>query len=270
MTTVPDYSAITSAQRDTWARGDFNVVALQVMTASESLCAAVDPWAGDRVLDVACGSGNAALIAARRHCEVIGIDYVPALIERAKQRSMAEGTTIDFRVGDAQALPFPDRQFDSVISVFGVMFAPDQAKAASELLRVCRPGGTIGLASWMPDGFGGDFFRAVSKYVPPPPGLQPPVRWGTEQGLKDLFGAGARSIRSQKRTLEQHFESAEHMLDTFRTYFGPMHRAFEVTQGPAQEALRADVLGVYEKYGRKGARGFRVACDYLETIAEKA
>lgn len=171
-----DYDGITRRQQATWAAGDFHELGRQTMDMSEALVRAADPHAGQRVLDVACGTGIAALIAARRYCEVTGIDYVPALIERAKIRAKAEGMDVDFRVEDAQVLPFPDTTFDVVLSSIGVMFAPDQEKAAGELLRVCRPGGTIGLASWMPDGFGGDFFAAHVRHVPPPPGIKPPVR----------------------------------------------------------------------------------------------
>jgi len=168
---TPDYAHITEHQQKTWATGDFSEVARQVVSVSEDLCRAVDPHAGERVLDVACGSGNTALAVARRYCQVSGIDYVPALIERAKVRAGAEGTSIDFRVADAQALPFGEAAFDAVVSVFGVMFAPDQKKAASELIRVCRPGGRIGLACWMPEGIGGAFFGVHGRYLLPPLGL---------------------------------------------------------------------------------------------------
>ena len=174
-----DYNAITERQQATWATGDFNVISRLTMPMSEDLVRAVDPHAGQSVLDVACGTGNSALVAGRRHCRVAGIDYVPALIERARTRAKAEDMDIDFRVGDAQALPFPDASFDVVLSAIGVMFAPDQERAASELLRVCRPDGTIGLASWMPEGFGGEFFTAHARHVPlrpessrPPAGAQ--------------------------------------------------------------------------------------------------
>jgi SAM-dependent methyltransferase len=233
---------------------------------SESLCRAVDPRPGQRVLDVACGSGNAALIAGRRYCEVTGIDYVPALVERAKARAQAEGIAIDFRVADAQALPFEDRGFDAVLSVFGVMFAPDQEKAAGELLRVCRPGGRIGLSCWTPDGFGGEFFRTVSKYVPPPPGTKPAVRWGTEQGLKELLGSGASSIRSEGRTTLHYYRSIGHALDLFRTYFGPVKRAFDQLDAKGQESLRRDIEALYGRQNRATDGTLVLETSYLETV----
>src|SRR5690554_614112 len=181
-----DYQTITARQKEVWATGDFHEIARQNVIMGEALCAALDPHGGDRVLDIACGSGTAALIAARRYCEVSGIDYVPALIERAKRRAAAEGFNVDFRVADAQALPFPDASFDVALSVYGVQFAPDQERAASEMLRVCRLGGRIGLATPIQKGWSGDFFATNAKYMPPPPGVQPPLRWGTEAGLNEL------------------------------------------------------------------------------------
>src|SRR5688572_1145589 len=212
MSTV-DYAAITQRQQTTWSTGDFNVLALSVMPVSDALVLAVDPHAGERVLDIACGSGNTALVAARRNTDVSGIDYVPALIERAKQRASAEGTKIHFQTADAQALPFPDESFDVVLSVFGVMFAPDQEKAAQELVRVTRRGGRIGLGNWMPEGYGGDFFRAHSKYVPPPEGLKPGVRWGTEAGARELLGAHTSALTFERRTFFQYFRSEAHALE---------------------------------------------------------
>ena len=179
---------LTARMQQTWAAGDFNRVALGITEASQALVSAVDVRPGERVLDVACGSGNAALAAAHRHAEVVGLDYVPALIERARKRAEAEGSTVDFRVGDAQALPFEDHAFDVVLSVFGVIFAPDQERAMAELLRVTRPGGRIALATWMPEGMGGETFRAMSRHVPPPPGARPVVRWGSEAGLREISG----------------------------------------------------------------------------------
>jgi SAM-dependent methyltransferase len=172
-----DYQAVTARQKEVWASGDFHEIARQNVIMAEALCAAVDPHGGERELDIACGSGTAALVAARRYCAVTGIDYVPALVERAGQRAAAEGFDVDFRLADAQALPFPDASFDVVLSVYGVQFAPDQARAAAEMLRVCRPGGRIGLATPMPKGWSGDFFATNARYMPPPPGLQPPLRW---------------------------------------------------------------------------------------------
>jgi ubiquinone/menaquinone biosynthesis C-methylase UbiE len=247
MMTNIDYTAITERQQATWSEGDFNVLALGVMPASEGIVAAVDVHAGERVLDVACGSGNAALVAARRNADVTGIDYVPALIERAKARAQAEGTKIDFRVGDAQALPFADGRFDVVVSVFGVMFAPDQQRAARELLRVTRSGGRIGLMNWMPEDFGGDLFRTHGKYLPPPPGLAPPVRWGTESALRELFG-DAVSLSCERFTFFQHFRSETHALETFRTYFGPTVKVLANLEAARHADFERELLDVFRRH----------------------
>lgn len=261
-----DYRSITARQQATWSEGDYHQIARQIMPVSESLCHAVDPRAGQRVLDVACGSGNASLVVARRHCEVTGIDYVPALLERAKARAAAEGTPIDFRVADAQALPFEDAGFDAVLSVFGVMFAPDQEKAASELLRVCRPGGKIGLSCWTPDGFGGEFFRTIAKYAPPPPGTKPPVRWGTDQGLKELLGKGTSSIRSEGRPTFHYYRSVGQAVDLFRAYFGPVKRAFDQLDVKGQENLRRDMEAFFGRHNRATDGTVVVEGAYMESV----
>jgi SAM-dependent methyltransferase len=265
-----DYTAVTARQKATWSEGDFNVLALAVMPASELLVSAIDVRAGERVLDIACGSGNAALVAARRNAEVTGIDYVPALIERARARAQAEGTTVAFRESDAQALPFADGDFDVTLSVFGVMFAPEQPRAASELLRVTRKGGRVGLVNWMPEEFGGDFFRAHAKYLPPPPGLLPPPRWGTEAGVRELLGAGVGSLSCERRTFFQYFRSEQHALDTFRTYFGPTRRVL-ASLDPARHAdFEGDLLEVFRRYNRAkdGTAVIEACC--MQVLATRA
>jgi ubiquinone/menaquinone biosynthesis C-methylase UbiE len=264
-----DYRVITERQQATWATGDFHEIGRQVVAVSEALCQAVDPHAGQRVLDVACGSGNAALAAARRYCDVSGIDYVPALVERAKMRASSEGVRIDFRVGDAQALPFTDASFEIVMSVFGVMFAPDQEKAASELLRVCRPSGRVGLCSWMPTDFGGEFFATHARYAPPPPGVKPPVRWGTDSGLTELFGAATSSIKSERRTVFQYYRSVDHAIDVFRTYFGPTNRAFQMVDAGGQASLRKDLEALFSRYNRATDGTLVLEASYLQTIATR-
>ncbi|MFP4538974.1 MAG: class I SAM-dependent methyltransferase [Dichotomicrobium sp.] len=263
----PDCRALTERQRATWATGDFHEISRQIVPVSETLCQAADPHAGERVLDVACGSGNTALVAARRYCEVTGIDYVPALIERASQRAAAEGVVIDFQVADAQALPFPDASFDVVVSVFGVMFAPDQEKAASELLRVCRPGGRIALANWMPEHFGKDFFAVHARYMPPPPGLHPPQRWGTESGLEELLGVGTTSISSEKRTNRAYLRSIAHAVDTFCKCFGPTKRALQMTDARAQECLKNDLAAVFQRYNAATDGTLAFDAQYLQAVA---
>jgi ubiquinone/menaquinone biosynthesis C-methylase UbiE len=262
----PDFTAITQRQQATWALGDFNVLALAVMEVADALVQVADPRPGARVLDVACGSGNAALAAARRYAQVSGIDYVPGLIERARQRAAADGVNVDFQVADAQALPFPDGHFDTVLSVFGVMFAPDQERAAAEILRVTRPGGTIALSSWSPEGFGGDLFRAHAKFAPPPAGVKPGVRWGTDQGLAELFGDQARATRAAPQIFHQHYLSVEHALEVFRTYFGPSIRAYETVGAAGEAALSAALLDVFRRYNRATDGTASLECQYMQAI----
>lgn len=267
---VPDFAAITGRQQQTWATGDFNVIALSVMAASEKLCEAVDPHAGQRVLDVACGSGNAALVAARRYCDVTGVDYVPALLDRARQRAAAEGSNVSFTEGDAQALPVADAAFDVVLSVFGVMFAPDQTRAARELLRVCRSGGRIGLANWMPEGWGGDFFRALSKHLPAPAaGMKPPVRWGTEDGVRELLGAGTSEISFDKKVFFQHYRSLDHALDMFFEFYGPTARAFNAADAAGRSALRDDIAAVFTRYDEATDGTCAMRCEYVQVVATR-
>ena len=261
-------SELTARMQQTWAAGDFNRVALGITEASQALVSAVNVRPGERVLDVACGSGNAALAAAHRHAEVVGLDYVPALIERARKRAEAEGAAVDFRVGDAQALPFEDHAFDVVLSVFGVIFAPDQERAMAELLRVTRPGGRIALATWMPEGMGGETFRAMSRHVPPPPGARPVVRWGSEAGLEEIAG-GAVTFQLTPRTFYQYYRSVDHMLDTFFQYFGPAVRAREAVGEAGYPALRRDLAEVFARLNRATDGTAQVASDYLQVIATK-
>jgi SAM-dependent methyltransferase len=268
MTTSIDYTAITERQQATWSEGDFNVVALGVMPASEAIVAAVDVHAGERVLDVACGSGNAALVAARRNADVTGIDYVPALIERARARAQAEGTKIDFRVGDAQQLPFPAGSFDAVVSVFGVMFAPDQQRAARELLGVTRSGGRIGLMNWMPEDFGGDLFRTHGKYLPPPAGLAPPVRWGSEPAVRELFGDGA-SLSFERFTFFQHFRSEAHALETFRKYFGPTVKVLASLDPSRRAEFEGELLDLFRRYNRAKDGSLAIESRCMRVLATK-
>lgn len=264
-----EYPKITQAQQQMWALGDFSVVAACIVPASEALVEAADPHAGQRVLDVACGSGNTAIVAARRYCQVTGIDYVPALLERAARRAQAEGVQLELCAGDAQALPFSDGGFDVVLSSFGVMFAPDQERAAAELARVCRLGGTIGLASWTPEGEVGRFFRIVSGYAPPPPGLPSPLRWGTESGVRELLGSRAQSLRTARRSVKEHFLSAEHALETFRVYFGPVRSAFELLDDTRRRALAGDLLAFFRDTNTARDGTIVVPLEYLEVVATR-
>ncbi|MCU4744346.1 class I SAM-dependent methyltransferase [Natronoglomus mannanivorans] len=265
--TNSDYTEVTKSQKETWDSGDFNEIARQNVVMAEALCEAVDPHPGQSVLDVACGSGTVALVAERRYCEVTGIDYAPGLIERSKTRARANGQPIDFHVGDAQDMPFPDDQFDVVLSVYGVQFAPDQEQAASELHRVCKPSGTIGLASPIPEGWSGDWFATHAEYVAPPPGLRSPLRWGTDEGLDELLGAGTRSIESERRTALQYYRSVGHAVDVFSTYFGPTIRALETIDSKDQERLRSDLEDVFDRYNRATDGTAIVENQYLQTTA---
>ena len=264
---APDFAAVKERQQKTWASGDFSVVASRIVFQAEHLCETADIQAGWRVLDVATGSGNAAIAAARRGCEAVGVDYVPALLERGRIRAEAEHLAVQFVEGDAEDLRFPDASFDAVLSIYGVMFAPDHHRAAAELARVCRPGGLIALASWTPDGFIGETFRIFSSYLPPAPGLQPPVRWGDEGYLDALFGQVAASVTSYRRTAVFRFGCAEENVDFFRTYYGPTLRAFESLDPPRREALRNDLLVLARRYDRNGGTGpIAITADYLETV----
>jgi SAM-dependent methyltransferase len=262
-----DFAALTARQQETWASGDFHQISRQNVFMADALCDAVELRGGERVLDVGCGSGTAALVAARRYCEVTGIDFVPALLDRARERATADRLDAEFKLGDAQQMPFPDAGFDAVLSVYGVQFAPDQQRAAAEMLRVCAPGGRIGLATPVADGWSGDFFAAHARHVPPPPGTVPPSRWATEAGLDELLGDGTREIRSERRTSIQYYRSIDHAVDVFMTYFGPSIRA--ATAGPVDH-LRADLTDVFERYNRATDGSAMIENTYCLTVAVRA
>lgn len=268
-TSTPDLVAIKSRQQQTWSSGDYHVIAARIAPMAELLCDAADLRAGDRVLDIACGSGNATLAAARCGCDVTGIDYVPELLERARVRAAAEGLEATLIEADAEALPFPDASFDAVISVVGVMFAPNQDRAAAELVRVCRPGGTIALANWAPDGFIGELLRTVGKHVPPPAGLKPPPLWGTEERVRALLGDAVSSLALQRRTFVFRFRSPEDLVDTFRTYYGPTLKAFEALDEDGRGRLYEDFIALVRRYDRRENGAVAVPSDYLETVAAR-
>jgi ubiquinone/menaquinone biosynthesis C-methylase UbiE len=264
---TPDLTAIKDKQQKTWASGNYAVIGNQLVIMGERLCEAVDVRSGQKVLDVATGSGNTAISAARRYCEATGIDYVPELIEQAKERARAEKLEISFEVGDAENLPYPDASFDVVLSTVGVMFAPNQEKAADEMLRVCKPGGKLGLASWTPDGFIGGLFKTVGKHVPPPPGIKPPPLWGTEERLRELLGEGISSLHTTRRSYAFRYLSAEHFIDTFRTYYGPVHKAFEALDAAGQDAFAGDLTELIHAWNTSGDGTAVLPSDYLEVVA---
>ncbi|HET7507028.1 MAG TPA: methyltransferase domain-containing protein [Solirubrobacterales bacterium] len=272
MNETPDFQAATQAQQQTWSKGDFSVVANVVYRDAEDLADAIGIFAGDRVLDVATGSGNGALAAARRAWgNVVGVDFVSELLARGRERAAAERLEIEFVEGDAQDLPFGEAEFDVTMSIYGVMFAPDQEKAASELLRVTKPGGRIGVASWCPDGGLEKLFLTVMKHAgPPPPGVMPPVLWGTEDHVRQLFGDGISDLQCERVKSRQSFFSADHYIDVFRTYFGPIKSAYEKVGPEGEEALTADLRQMLEEANTAGDRGLVIEPEYLRVIATRA
>jgi ubiquinone/menaquinone biosynthesis C-methylase UbiE len=267
---TPDFSAIKGRQQQTWASGDYHMIAAIIVPVAERLCDTVDLRAGQTVLDVATGSGNAAIAAARRLCKVTGSDYVQALLDRGQVRASAEGVPVTFELGDAEALPYQDNTYDVVMSTFGVMFAPNQALAAHELVRVCRPGGRIGLANWTPDGWVGDMFRTVGRYVPPPAGIQPATRWGTEAGVRELLGDGISSLQTSRQKFVWRFSSAEQYLDLFRRYYGPVLKAFDALDEPGQSAMASELLAGVERFAIPSQGTLLVPAEYLEVVATTA
>jgi len=266
---VPDYAAIKTRQQLTWASGDFGRIGVLLQIVGETLCEAVDLRSSDKVLDVAAGNGNASLAAARRFADVTSTDYVPALLEQGRRRAETEGLPMTIRVADAEDLPFGEGEFDVALSTFGVMFAPNQARAAAELLRVVKPGGRIGLASWTPDGFIGQLFRLVGSLVPPPAGVASPAAWGTETRIVELFGPNASDIRTQRKPYVFRFRSAEHWIEIFRRFYGPVHKAFAALGAPGQEALHDGLLELLEKFNRGGRASLIVPADYLEAVVTR-
>jgi ubiquinone/menaquinone biosynthesis C-methylase UbiE len=267
---APDLAAIKRRQQQTWAAGDYAIVGSTVVIIGELLCEAADLRPGQRVLDMATGNGNAALSAARRFCHVTAIDYVPALLERAQLRAAAEGLEVSFCEGDAEDVPFPDASFDVVLSTLGVMFTPNQEKAASEMLRTCRSGGTIGMANWTPEGFIGQVFRVTSRYVPPPSGLKPAALWGTEERLRELFGHSTSSLQAQRRTFTFRYHSFDHWLTFFRTYYGPIRKAFETLDAEQQASYAADLRTLVREFNRSGDDSMIVPGEYLEVVMARS
>jgi SAM-dependent methyltransferase len=261
-------SAVKARQQAMWASGDFAVVGTTLQIVGELICEAVDLRAGERVLDVAAGNGNATLAAARRFARVTSTDYVPALLERGRWRAEADGLDATFEVADAEALPYAADSFDVVLSTFGVMFAPDHERAARELLRVCRPGGRIGLACWTPTGFLGRLLRVVSAHVPPIPGVASPVLWGKPDYIETLF-AGVTGLAYTPKHFAFRYASPEHFVDVFRKYYGPVHKAFAGLDAAGQSALEADLIALLRQEDEGGGSGLVVAGEYLEIVATK-
>ena len=261
-----DLAAVKTRQQAAWSTGNYAVVGTTLQIVGEDLCEALDLRAGSRVLDVAAGNGNATLAAARRWCDVVSTDYVASLLESGKARAQAEGHAIQFQEADAENLPFPDASFDVVMSTFGVMFTPDQDKAAAEMARVCKPGGRIGLANWTPTSFIGELFKLMGKYVAPAAGVKSPALWGTEARLRELFGERLDSIAIERRNFVFRYHSATHWLEVFRTFYGPMHKAFGALDAQKQEALAADLIALAEKFNRATDGTLVAPSEYLEVV----
>ncbi|TCO79733.1 methyltransferase family protein [Plasticicumulans lactativorans] len=263
---TPDFAVIKQRQQAAWASGDFAVIGTTLQIVGETLAEAADVCAGERVLDVAAGNGNATLAAARRFAEVTAIDYVPHLLDKALARAHAEGLGVTVREADAENLPFADASFDVALSTFGAMFTPQHARAAGELLRVVRPGGRIGLANWTPEGFIGELFRVVGRHVPPPAGAPVPMRWGDEPYIVTLFGARAADIRCVRRQFNFRYRSAAHWIEVFRAYYGPTHKAFAALDAAGQARLNADLTALLEARNVGGAGSLVVPGEYLEVV----
>ncbi|MEK1900772.1 MAG: class I SAM-dependent methyltransferase [Rhizobium sp.] len=265
---TPDLAALKSRQQAAWASGDYSVIGARLQIVGESLCEALDLRSGEKVLDIAAGNGNATLAAARRWAEVTSTDYVPELLERGRERAMANGLAVEFQQADAEALPFKDASFDVVVSTFGVMFTPDQDKAAKEMLRVCRPGGRIGMANWTPESFIGQVFKTIGKHIPPMPGLRSPALWGTKARLEEMFG-GQASIEATSRMYNFRYRSPAHWLEVFRTWYGPVHKAFEALPQPGKAALEEDFLALIARFNRAKDGTMVVPAEYLEVVIRK-
>jgi ubiquinone/menaquinone biosynthesis C-methylase UbiE len=265
MSSVGAPLSVKDRQQAMWASGDYAVIGTTLQIVGELLCEGVDVRAGERVLDVAAGNGNATLAAARRFGLVTSTDYVPALLEQGQRRAAAEHLDVTFQAADVEALPFPDASFDVVLSTFGVMFTPDHEQAARELLRVCKPGGRIGLTNWTPAGFIGQLFRLVGAHVPQMPGVRSPLLWGTDAHIQTLF-AGASAIAHTPRYFTFRYKSPQHFVDVFRTYYGPVHKAFAALDADRQNAFEADLIALLQKADAGGGAGLAAPGEYLETV----
>ncbi|MGC1819034.1 MAG: class I SAM-dependent methyltransferase [Casimicrobiaceae bacterium] len=266
---APDFAAIKNRQQATWASGDFAIIGTTLQIVGESLAEAVDVRAGERVLDVAAGNGNATLAAAHRFAEVTSTDYVPALLDKGRERARAEGLAVKFQVADVEQLPFEDGSFDVVLSTFGAMFTPEHDRAAREMLRVLRDGGRIGMANWTPEGFIGRLFKVVGAHVPPLAGLKSPALWGTEPHLVELFGTRAAQIQCERRHFNFRYRSAAHWLQMFRDYYGPTHKAFAALEQAAGQALARDITALLDEMNTAGNASLVVPAEYLEIVITK-
>jgi ubiquinone/menaquinone biosynthesis C-methylase UbiE len=269
VSTQPDFSAVKTRQRAAWSSGDYAVVGTTLQVVGEALCEALDLRSTQRVLDVAAGNGNVSLAAARRWCDVVSTDYVEALLTRGRERAAAERLNIEFREADVEALPFADASFDVVVSTFGCMFAPNPKQTASEMQRVCKSGGKIGMANWTPDGFIGQLFKTIGRHMPPPAGIESPALWGTRQRLQDLFGAQAAKVEVESRHFTFRYRSPQHWLDIFKNYYGPVLKAFAALDASKQPALADDLIALIAKFNRAKDGSMVAPSEYLEIVITK-
>jgi SAM-dependent methyltransferase len=266
---APDFAAIKHRQQATWASGDYAAIGTTLQIVGETLAEAADVRAGEAVLDVAAGNGNASLAAARRHGVVTSTDYVQSLLDKGRARAQAEELPVQFRLADAEALPFDDASFDLVLSTFGVMFTPDHRRAASEMLRVLRPGGRIAMANWTPGGFVGRLFKVIGAHVSPPAGVQPPSLWGTEPHIVDLFGPRAAQIRCERRHFNFRYRSAAHWVQVFRDLYGPTHKAFNALDAAGAVSLERAITALLDELNTAGPSSLVVPSEYLEIVITK-
>lgn len=267
---IPDYAAIKSKQNAAWASGDYARIGTTLQIVGESLAEAMDLNPDSKVLDIAAGNGNATLAFARRWCDVTSTDYVEALLMRGRDRAEAEALKVSYQVADAEQLPFETATFHAVVSTFGVMFTPNQLKAASEMLRVCRPGGRIGMANWTPDGFIGQLFKTIGKHIAPPAGVSSPAQWGAKAWIQDVFAAQAKSIAINDRSFVFRYRSPEHFVEFFRAYYGPVHKAFLALDPAGQTALAADLHATIARFDTATDGSMRVPSEYAEIVITKA
>lgn len=266
----PDFTAIKAKQNAAWASGNYAVVGTTLQIVGETLAETMDNKAGANILDVAAGNGNATLAFARRWHNVTSTDYVASLLESGKARAEAEGHNVDFRIADAEALPFEANSFDAVVSTFGVMFTPNQKQAASEMVRVCKPGGQIGMANWTPGSFIGQLFKTLGKHVSSPAGVQSPAQWGSQAWLDETFSASASMIRVSQRHFNFRYRSPAHFIDVFRTLYGPVHKAFLSLDVNGQAALEADILALIAEFNIATDGSMNAPAEYAEIIITKA
>lgn len=269
MSTPPNFTAIKTRQQAAWGSGDYAVIGTTLQIVGEQLAEACDLRCDERVLDVAAGNGNATLAAARRGCTVTSTDYVASLLERGAERAQAERLSVKFELADVEALPFEDGSFDAVLSTFGAMFAPDQARTAAEMARVCRAGGRIGMANWTPDSLVGQMFKVLGRYVPPPAGVQAPSLWGVQAHVQTLFGASAGAIDVTQRVFNFRYRSVAHFIAVFRHWYGPVQKAFDSLSIDDANALDQDLSTLLNSLNRAGPTSLVVPSEYLEIVVTR-